>query len=138
MKEIGVQRLKSLHGTTFLFQRAAVRSVSLPNRWHQSFSVYNNAEYFLFCKIVIALFLLAHDLLDVGDEDLYFVCEDLGVGVHLLHLVTLVREEHWEREEGGVLETHSGSQKEHCSGAMLHILCISIIVHLSVITLRTC
>ena len=95
----------------------------------------------MFCKIVIALFLLAHDLLDVGDEDLDFVCEDLGVGVHLLHLVTLVREEHWEREEGGVLETHSGSQQEHCTGATLHIsICIhiSIIVHLSVITFSTC
>ena len=92
----------------------------------------------MFCKIVIGLFLLAHDLLDVGDEDLDFVCEDLGVGVHLLHLFTLVREEHWEREEGGVLETHSGLQQEHCTGATLHILCISIIVHLSVITFSTC
>ena len=52
---------------------------------------------------------LAHDLLDVGDEDPDLVCVDLGVCVLILRLVTRVREEHWEGQQGGVLETHSGA-----------------------------
>ena len=82
-------------------------------------------QYFpLVGTVTFAQFSLAHDLLDVGDEDPDLVCVDLVLSVPLLRLVTLVREEHWEGQQCGVLETHSGALDQ----CLTHIMCLCLSV----------
>lgn len=79
-------------------------------------------QYFpLVGTVTFAQFSLAHDLLDVGDEDPDLVCVDLVLSVPLLRLVTLVREEHREGQQGGVLETHSGALDQCLYSYNVHV-----------------
>ena len=84
-------------------------------------------QYFpLVGTVTFAQFSLAHDLLDVGDEDPDLVCVDLVLSVPLLRLVTLVREEHREGQQGGVLETHAGALDQWNKGSLTLCACPSV------------
>ena len=49
------------------------------------------------------------------------MCVDLVLSVPLLRLVTLVREEHREGQQGGVLETHSGALDQCLYSYNVHV-----------------